>query len=390
MKLAFIKTVNIKLLFIVSSLLSTLMFYSCTKNEIKKSIIEVSQFGEVKNVIVDLYSLTNENGMKVSITNYGGTVTSILVPDKNGVISDVVLGFDNVNDYANKSPFFGAIIGRYGNRIAKGEFILDGKTYNLAINNSPNHLHGGDKGFDNVIWNAKIVNNIGDSLALELTYTSPDGEEGYPGNLEVTVVYTLTNRNELLIDYRATTDKKTICNLTNHTYFNLIDAGKSTILNHKLQIIADTYTPIDETLIPTNEIIPVENTPFDFRTPSVIGDKIEDKNEQLNYGLGYDHNFVLNGGISDEVRLVATLSEKTTGRNLEVYTTEPGLQFYSGNFLDGSITGKDDFLYNYRTGLCLESQHFPDSPNQDNFPTTTLNPGDVYKTKTIYKFTVTK
>ena len=333
-----------------------------------------------------LYTLTNAAGMKVQITNYGGIITSLSVPDRNGVSADVVLGYDHLDQYIKSNPFFGALIGRYGNRIAAGKFSLNGETYTLAVNNGVNHLHGGIRGFDKVVWDANTAQTE-QAVSLKLSYLSVDGEEGYPGNLQAQVTYSLTNDNELQISYHATTDKPTVCNLTNHSYFNLKDGGASPILNHVLQINADRYTPVDATLIPTGELAPVEGTPFDFRRSTAIGARISDDNEQLKNGGGYDHNFVFNGEMG-KLRLVATVSEPTTGRVMQVYTTEPGVQFYSGNFLDGSITGKKGVVYQKRSGLCLETQHFPDSPNQPNFPTTTLNPGETYQSKTVYKFTV--
>lgn len=351
--------------------------------------IEKQDFGKTKDGIsVDLYSLTNANGMKVSITNYGGIITSIIVPDKDGNMGDVVLGFDNLDDYMKKSPYFGCIVGRYGNRIAKGKFTLNGKTYTLAVNNGPNHLHGGIVGFDKVVWDAEEVRG-GDYVGLKLSYLSKDGEEGYPGNLSVAVTYLLTNDNEIKIQYEATTDQPTLCNLTNHSYFNLADGGASPILDQELMINADSFTPIDETSIPTGELKPVEGTPFDFRKPKKIGLDIDDDNQQLRNGQGYDHNFVLNGK-AGTLRLVATAVDPSTGRVLEVLTEEPGVQLYTGNFLDGSITGKNGIVYGYRHGFCLETQHYPDSPNHPNFPSTVLNPGEKYHTTTIYKFSVEK
>ena len=349
--------------------------------------IEKQSFGKTEDgMAVDLFTLTNANGMKLKITNYGGIVTSIFVPDKDGNLGDVVLGYDNLEGYLNNNPYFGCIVGRYGNRIAKGKFTLNGKNYTLATNNEPNHLHGGVKGFDKVVWAAKEVKDK-DTVGLELTYLSKDGEEGYPGNLSVKVIYTLTNDNALRIDYEATTDQPTVVNLTNHSYFNLKDAGASSILNHELMIDADYITPVDETLIPTGELRSVEGTPFDFRTLTVVGDRIDSDDEQIKFAGGYDHNFVLNGK-AGELRLVGKLFESTSGRVIEVWTTEPGIQFYSGNFLDGTITGKKGIVYQYRHGLCLETQHYPDSPNQPNFPSTTLNPGEKYQTTTVYTFLV--
>ena len=349
--------------------------------------IEKQSFGKTEDgMAVDLFTLTNANGMKLKITNYGGIVTSIFVPDKDGNLGDVVLGYDDLQGYLKNNPYFGCIVGRYGNRIARGKFTLNGKTYTLATNNEPNHLHGGVKGFDKVVWAAKEVKDK-DTVGLELTYLSKDGEEGYPGNLSVKVIYTLTNDNALRIDYEATTDQPTVVNLTNHSYFNLKDAGASSILNHELMIDADYITPVDETLIPTGELRSVEGTPFDFRTLTVVGDRIDSDDEQIKFAGGYDHNFVLNGK-AGELRLVGKLFESTSGRVIEVWTTEPGIQFYSGNFLDGTITGKKGIVYQYRHGLCLETQHYPDSPNQPNFPSTTLNPGEKYQTTTVYTFLV--
>ena len=349
--------------------------------------IEKQSFGKTEDgMAVDLFTLTNANGMKLKITNYGGIVTSIFVPDKDGNLGDVVLGYDNLEGYLNNNPYFGCIVGRYGNRIAKGKFTLNGKNYTLATNNEPNHLHGGVKGFDKVVWAAKEVKDK-DTVGLELTYLSKDGEEGYPGNLSVKVIYTLTNDNVLRIDYEATSDQPTVVNLTNHSYFNLKDAGASSILNHELMIDADYITPVDETLIPTGELRSVEGTPFDFRTLTVVGDRIDSDDEQIKFAGGYDHNFVLNGK-AGELRLVGKLFESTSGRVIEVWTTEPGIQFYSGNFLDGTITGKKGIVYQYRHGLCLETQHYPDSPNQPNFPSTTLNAGEKYQTTTVYTFLV--
>ncbi|MCI0496222.1 galactose mutarotase [candidate division KSB1 bacterium] len=359
----------------------------CSKKENLKMNIEKQSFGKTNDSIaVDLYTLTNAHGVKVKITNYGGIITSILALDKSGKLGDVVLGYDNLEGYLKMNPYFGCIVGRYGNRIARGKFNLNGKTYSLAINNEPNHLHGGIKGFDKVVWTAKEIKDK-DTVGLELTYLSKDGEEGYPGNLSVKVIYKLTNENELRINYEATTDQPTVCNLTNHTYFNLKDAGVSSILDHELMLDADYLTPVDATLIPTGELQPVAGTPFDFKTPTAIGVRINAEDEQIKFGLGYDHNFVLNGE-AGKLRLAGKLFEATTGRVVEVWTTEPGIQFYSGNFLDGSITGKNGTVYRYRHGLCLETQHYPDSPNQPNFPSTVLNPGEKYQTTTIYKFLV--
>jgi aldose 1-epimerase len=322
--------------------------------------------------------------MEVKILDFGGTIVSIKVPDKNGVMGDVVLGFEKMDEYANNGPFLGTLIGRYGNRIAKGKFMLDGVEYTLAVNNGPNHLHGGIKGFDKVLWNAAMVDTK-HGKALKLTYTSKDGEEGYPGTLNVMVTYSLTAQNGLVIQYEATTDKKTVVNLTNHAYFNL--RGSGDILDHQLMINAASYTPVDNGLIPLGTVESVKNTPFDFTTMTAIGQRIGDDNEQLKLGGGYDHNFVLNKG-SETLSLAAEVYEPTTGRLMKVLTTQPAIQFYSGNFLDGSLTGKGGMVYSKRSGFCLETQHYPDSPNHPDFPTTVLNPGEKYFEVTIYEFSV--
>jgi aldose 1-epimerase len=333
---------------------------------------------------VDLFTLTNAAGVKARITNYGGIVVSLKVPDKNGKFADVVLGLPTLDDYLKGHPSFGCIVGRYGNRIAKGKFTLNGKEYTLATNNGPNHLHGGLKGFDKKVWQAKAIESP-DSPALELTYLSKDGEEGYPGNLSVKMTYTLTKKNELKIDYLATTDQDTVLNLTNHSYFNLAGEGVGDILDHEMTIAADNFTPTDNTSIPLGEIKPVKDTPFDFTKPMTIGARINDSHEQIVFGKGYDHNFVLNakGGA---LALAARVRDPKTGRVLETYTTEPGVQLYTGNFLDGSKIGKSGKPYPRRSGFCLETQHFPDSPNQPTFPTTVLKPGQEYRQTTVYRF----
>lgn len=349
--------------------------------------IEKSSFGQTKDgKDVDIYVLTNRNGMVTKITNYGATVTELWVPDQNGKMEDVVLGFDNISDYEEKSDYFGCIVGRYGNRIAKGRFTLDGQEYTLATNNGENHLHGGVKGFDKVVWDAEAMQTA-KGPALKLNYLSKDGQEGYPGNLDVTVIYTLTHENELKIKYRATTDKPTVCNLTHHSYFNLQGQGSSDILSHKLMINADHYTPVDEGLIPTGKTPSVKGTPMDFNKPTAIGLRIDADHQQIAYGLGYDHNWILNKK-SGKMTLAAKVIEPKSGRKMEVWTTEPALQFYSGNFLNGSIVGKEGKTYKHRYGFCLETQHFPDSPNQPGFPSTSLRPGETYQTKTTYKFGV--
>jgi aldose 1-epimerase len=329
---------------------------------------------------VDLYTLTNKNGMEVAITNYGGTVVTLKAPDRNGKVADVVLGFDTLESYFGPNPYFGALIGRYGNRIAKGKFKLDGKEYTLARNNGENALHGGLKGFDKRVWTAREAPD-----GLELTYVSADGEEGYPGALTSTVKYSLSDNNELKIDYAAATDKDTVLNLTNHSYFNLAGEGEGDILSHEMTINADRFTPVDSGLIPTGELRPVEGTPFDFRKPTAIGARIANADEQLKLGKGYDHNFVLTSG-GGSMALAARVTEAKSGRVMEVLTDQPGVQFYTGNFLDGTVKGKGGKVYAHRYGFCLETQHFPDSPNQKTFPSTVLKPGQKYQTSTVYKF----
>ena len=333
---------------------------------------------------MSLFTLRNSKGAEALISNYGGIVTSLKVPDRNGTLGDVVLGYDNLADYIKDSPFFGALIGRYGNRIARGKFTLDGKEYTLATNNYPNALHGGIKGFDKVVWESSIITGP-DGASLKLTYLSKDGEEGYPGNLSVTVVYTVTEENALKVEYSATTDKDTVVNLTQHSYFNL--AGKDLILDHVVMIPADKFTPVDSTLIPTGELKPVDGTPFDFRTPTPIGARINQDDEQLKFGKGYDHNWVINKPIG-QLGLMARVSEPTSGRVMEVISSEPGLQFYSGNFLDGTLKGKGGWVYKFRSAIAMEPQHFPDSPNKPQFPSVVLKPGQTYHNTIIYKFSI--
>lgn len=333
---------------------------------------------------VELYTLTNSRGVEVKITTYGGIVTSLKVPDRAGRMGDVVLGFDTLDPYLKGHPFFGTIVGRYGNRIAKGRFTLNGVEYKLATNNGENHLHGGIKGFDKAVWKAKPA-AVKDGVALELSYLSKDGEEGYPGNLSVTVTYTLTEDNALRIDYAATTDKDTVVNLTHHSYFNLAGQGNGDILAHLMQIDADRFLPVDAGLIPTGELRPVKGTPMDFTRPTPIGARIEQDYEQLKFGRGYDHTWVINGA-SGRLRRAARVSDPATGRVMEVWTTEPGVQLYTGNFLDGTIRGKEDKVYPQRAGFCLETQHFPDSPNKPGFPSTVLKKGARYRSTTVYRF----
>lgn len=348
--------------------------------EVKKGITK-APFGNADGKEVTLYTLTNAKGTVVKISTYGGVVTSWVSADKNDKKSSIVLGFDSLSGYLAKPPYFGALIGRYGNRIAKGKFKIDTTTYTLATNNDANHLHGGNKGFDKVVWDAAIENDS--TPVLKLSYLSKDGEEGYPGNLTVDVQYTLTDDDELKIEYNASTDKATVVNLTNHSYFNLTGDVTNTILDHELQIDADHYTPVDGGLIPTGEIKAVKNTPFDFTTSTKIGLRIDSVKG------GYDHNFVLNKKDSSLTK-VATLKEEKSGRKLEVFTMEPAIQFYSGNFLNGTIKTSDGKAIQQHTGLCLETQHYPDSPNQPAFPTTLLLPGQKYHTVTVYKLSVTK
>jgi aldose 1-epimerase len=343
---------------------------------------EPREFGKLPSgETVELYTLKNAKGVEVDISTYGGVVTSLKVPDKSGTLGDIVLGFDDLNGYLTPPPYFGALIGRYGNRIGHAQFTLDGVTYKLAKNDGDNSLHGGKRGFDKVLWKAKP----GEGQSLELTYLSKDGEEGYPGNLAVTVVYTLTDNNELKIDYSATTDKDTVLNLTNHSYFNLAGQGEGDILGHQITINADKFTPVDKGLIPTGELRNVEGTPFDFRQPHAIGERIGSSDEQIVLGGGYDHNFVLNRN-GDGLSLAARVTEAKSGRVMEVSTTEPAIQFYTGNFLDGTLHGKGGKVYARRSALCLETQHYPDSPNHPDFPTTELKPGGRYHTTTVYRF----
>jgi aldose 1-epimerase len=345
-------------------------------------------WGEVDGQAVERYTLTNANGSSVAILTWGATVQSLMMPDRNGALGNVALGFDNLEDFTTLSPYFGSIVGRYANRIALGQFTLEGETYQLAINNDPNTLHGGEKGFDKQIWTA-TGSDSADGPALQLTYTSPDGEEGYPGTLDVAVIYTLTDNDELRIDYLATTDAPTVINLSNHTYFNLAGEGSGNILGHELQLNASNFTPVDATLIPTGEIAPVAGTPFDFTTARAIGDGIRDgDNEQILIGLGYDHNFVLDRDSDDHTLIEAgRVTDPDSGRVMTISTTEPGIQFYSGNFLNGAFPGTSGVTYRQGDGFCLETQHFPDSPNQPDFPSTELRPGEEFASTTIYAFT---
>jgi aldose 1-epimerase len=351
-----------------------------------KASVQKMDFGKTREgAPVELYLLTNAKDMKAKIVTYGAILTELHVPDREGRFDDVVLGFENLDGYLAGHPFFGATVGRVANRIAKGQFTLDGKEYKLAINNGPNSLHGGLRGFDKVVWKAES-RQAADSVSVKLTYVSPDGEEGYPGNLSATITYTLTDQNELKIDYRATTDKATPVNLTNHSYFNLAGPKEGDVLGHELMLAADKYTPADETLIPTGEIKPVKGTPLDFATPTSMGARIEQLKGKGQPG-GYDHNYVLNGG-GKALALGARVYEPKTGRVLEMLTTEPGVQLYTGNFLDGKLKGKGGVVYQKHSGFCLEAQHFPDSVNHASFPSVILRPGKTYTQTTVYKFSV--
>jgi aldose 1-epimerase len=355
----------------------------CSKH--KECTVTTKHFGRTKDgVAVNIHTLKNYRGMEVRVMDYGATIVSISVPDQKGHFSDVALGFDNLGDYETKSPFFGALVGRYGNRIAKGKFTLDGTTYSLATNNGPNSLHGGLKGFDKAVWKSQVKQTAAGPV-LEFTHVSADGEEGYPGTLTMKVVYTLTDQNEIRLDYSATTDKDTVVNLTNHSYFNLAGQGNGDILGHEVLLNASHFTPVDATLIPTGELRPVKGTPFDFTKPTAIGARIAQPDEQLKFGGGYDHNWVLDRD-GEDLALAARVTEPTSGRVMEVLTTEPGVQFYTGNFLDGTLTGTQGKIYKQRYGLCLETQHYPDSPNHPNFPPVTLKPGQLYRTTTVYRF----
>ena len=359
-----------------------------------ESGIQTSVFGHLPDGRrVDVYQFTNANGIELRVTNYGGIIVSLKTPDMDGKFEDIALGFDSLeaylsDEYRQANPYFGAIIGRYGNRIANGQFSLDGESYSLATNDGSNHLHGGDQGFDKVLWQAEpFANDIGSGLVLR--YTSEDGEEGYPGNLEAEVTYTLTDNDELMVDYRAVADKATPVNLTQHSYFNLKGEGSDTILDHQLMINAPEFTPVNDSLIPSGEIRSVDGTPFDFTQATPIGERIDQENEQLKVGGGYDHNFVLARGnaAADELVQAAKVWEPKSGRMVEITTTEPAIQFYSGNFLNGDLSGKRGQAYGRRSGFALETQHYPDSPNQAAFPSTLLEPGDTYRSRTVYRFT---
>lgn len=361
-----------------------LVAIGCQQNDSKR--MTKQHFGHTADgKQVDLYILTNKHGAEAAITNYGGVIVRLKVPDRRGTLEDVVLGYDDLDGYLHDTSYFGGIIGRYGNRIAGGKFSLNGATYTLAKNDGDNHLHGGLKGFDKVLWEARDVSSK-DEAALQLNYASKDGEGGYPGTVSVQVTYTLTDSNELKIDYAAKSDKDTIINLTNHSYFNLAGQGTGDILQHQLQLHASRFTPVDRTLIPTGELRSVKGTPFDFSVPTAIGARISQDDEQLKLGLGYDHNFVLDKEGSQHPAVAASVYEPGSGRVLEVWTTEPGIQFYSGNMLKGTSRGKGGKLYPARSGFCLETQHFPDSPNKPAFPSTVLKAGASFQSSTIYRF----
>ncbi len=373
--------------FILCSLLLVALSCSSKKEKVETTTLKrtmvTKPFGTLPDGrAVTSYKLTNKNGMTLAVINYGGIIVSLTAPDRSNNFDDVVLGYDSLTDYLTANPYFGALIGRYGNRISKGKFTLDGTEYTLALNNDKNNLHGGPNGFDKVFWDIESVNDH----TLKLTYASPDNDQGFPGNLLTEVIYTFTDDNEVRIDYKATTDKPTVVNLTQHTYFNLAGHAAGDILEHELQMDAESYLPVDENLIPTGEIRAVKNTPFDFTKSTSIGERINESDEQLVIGKGYDHCWVLDPSSAGTLRKVGSLYDSSSGRVMEVLTTEPGIQVYSGNFLDGSNQGKGGHTYAYRTGICLETQHFPDSPNQTAFPSVTLRPGEVYTSTTVYKF----
>ncbi|MCG8686093.1 MAG: galactose mutarotase [Desulfobacterales bacterium] len=375
----------------VAFFLTCVLFAACVQTSNKsgetvKLPVDPANFDTIvdgKNVA--LYTLTNENGMVLQLTNYGARIVSLLTPDKDGNMGDIVLGYSNIEGYLNDGMYQGCIVGRYANRIKEGKFTLDEQEYSLFVNNGPNTLHGGKKGFDKVVWDAEVEEN-----KITFTYVSPDMEEGYPGTLTVKHSMELTIDNKIIMMYEATTDKNTVVNLSNHSYWNLLGEGKGDILDHTMQIIASNTTPVDSTLIPTGEIAPVEGTPFDFRTGEKIGTHVNDSNDQLTYGGGYDHNWVLDKEEQGALELALRLSEESTGRIMEIWTTEPAMQFYGGNFMDGTVKGKAGLPYNYRSAVVVEPQHYPDSPNHPSFPSTVLKPGEKYTHKSVYKFKVEK
>lgn len=363
----------------------TFIITSCQQNGDGTMKIKKENFGQLSDGRnVDIFTISHPGGSEVKITNYGAALVSVKVPDKNGIFEDVLLGFDELEKYEKIRAYYGAIVGRYGNRIGKGKFTIDGKEYQIPINDGENSLHGGFNGFDRQLWEVKDF-SVDTGAYVKLYYFSKDGEEGYPGNMEVTVVYRFTLDHEIKIDYVMTTDAKTVKNVTNHAYFNLSGNVRKDILDHQLMLNAETFTPVDKGLIPTGEIRSVKNTPFDFRQPKAIGEHINVENEQLKFGLGYDHNWILSN-VDDKLKLAGSIYEPESGRFMEIFTTEPSIQFYSGNFMDGSHAGHSGKVYQYREAMCLETQHYPDSPNHSNFPSTLLNPGEIYRSSTIYKF----
>ena len=371
-----------KLFFSATLALVIFGMISCGNNKTKE-MVTTQSFGSFDGKDVSLYTLTNKKGDVLKLSNYGAVIVEIIVPDRNGKKENVTLGYDNFDGYVNGDPYFGKVVGQYANRIAKGRFSLDGVEYTLAINNTPNALHGGPTGWHSRVWDAQVLKNT-DFPAIRFTYNKPDMEEGFPGNVVAEVVYTWTDNDEIILDYKVTTDKKTVVNITNHAYFNLHGAGVGDILDHEAVIKASSFTPVDSTLIPTGEIRPVEGTPFDFRTPHLVGERIGADYDQLKLGRGYDHNFVLDN--AEEVD--ATVYDPSTGRVLEVLTDQPGVQLYTGNFLDGTQTGHGGKVYNYRSGFCLETQHFPDSPNQAAFPSVILMPEEPFLSSTTFRFSV--
>jgi aldose 1-epimerase len=374
-----------KALALISSAIACLILFPSCKEQ-PTTGISASVFGKLPDGReAKIYTLVNTKGNIAKVTDYGAKLVSLEVPDREGKLENVILGYDSLAGYINGDPYFGATVGRYANRIAKGKFTIDGKEYSLALNNGVNHLHGGPGGYHSVLWNSEVIKHNGIPV-LKLTYKSPDGEEGYPGNLDIELIYSWNDQDELVIDYSAVSDQNTHVNLTHHSLFNLKGAGEGDILGHELTIAADAYTPVDSTLIPIGEIRDVKGTPFDFNSPVAVGKRIDDQDEQMVIGKGYDHNWVLKSTNINDV--AARLYEPESGRVMEVYTTEPGIQFYSGNFLDGSQIGHGNKPYDFRFGLALETQHFPDSPNQPNFPSTLLEKGVKYSQTTIYKFLI--
>ncbi|MDX2415699.1 MAG: aldose epimerase family protein [Bacteroidales bacterium] len=369
---------------LLTAVLIALLLSACNSQEEREYKMMKENFGEIDGKEVVLITLTNNYGNTVKITNYGATVVWIEVPDRDGNMENVTFGYETLDGYLNGDPYFGSIVGRYANRIAKGKFVIDDVEYNLAINNGVNTLHGGPGGWHSVVWDYAFIEKEGDIPVLRFSYNSPDMEEGYPGNMIAEVEYSWNDNNELHINYNCITDKKTVLNITNHAYFNLKGAGNGDILDHQMQIMATEFTPVDQDLIPIGKNILVEGTPFDFREPHKVGERIEEEYEQLILGKGYDHNFVLDN--AEEVD--ALVYEETTGRLMEMMTDQPGVQFYCGNFLDGTQTGHGSKVYNHRGGLCLETQHYPDSPNQVNFPSTIVEPGKPFKSRTVYRFSV--